>query len=238
MGLNIDPEIFATFPGVLLGVVIAREIDNQEDPQEVRGLVELLRTEEARVRSELAGVALPEHPRIAPWREAYRKFGVAPKRATSSIENLLRRVLRGEEMRPINRLVDLYNVVSLRHLLPVGGEDLGCIEGDVRLGFAAADEPPVALLGEAEARPPHPGEVIYRDAVGTLCRRWNWKEAARTKLTAETTGALLVIEALPPAGKEDVERALADLVALVSRFCGGRVEADLLDASHPELCWD
>jgi len=238
MGLNIDPKIFATFPEVLLGVVVAREIDNQENPQEAAGLAELLRTEEARVRTELAGAALSEHPRIAPWREAYRKFGVAPKRATSSIENLLRRVLRGEEMRPINRLVDLYNVISLRHLLPVGGEDLGCIEGDVRLGFAAADEPPVALLGEAEARPPHPGEVIYRDAVGTLCRRWNWKEAARTKLTAETTGALLVIEALPPAGQEDVERALADLVALVSRFCGGRVEADLLDASHPELRWD
>jgi DNA/RNA-binding domain of Phe-tRNA-synthetase-like protein len=238
MALSIDREILAAFPGVLLGVVVASEIDNRGNPEEAPGLADLLRAEEARVRSELSGSALAEHPRIAPWREAYRKFGVTPKRATSSIENLLRRVLKGEPVRPVNRLVDLYNVVSLRHLLPAGGEDLRSVEGPVRLTFAGADEPPVTLLGEAEARSPHAGEVIYRDAVGTLCRRWNWKEAERTKLTAETTSALLVLEALPPAGPDDVERALADLVALVTRFCGGRVEADLLDASHPELRWD
>jgi DNA/RNA-binding domain of Phe-tRNA-synthetase-like protein len=237
MGLSIDPEILAAFPGVLLGVIVAREIDNRRNPEEAPGLAELLRAEEARVRTELGGVPLSEHPRIAPWREAYRKFGVTPKRATSSIENLLRRVLKGEAVRPVNPLVDLYNVVSLRHLLPAGGEDLRSVEGPVRLTFAAPAEPPVVLLGEAEARPPHPGEVIYKDAVGTLCRRWNWKEADRTKLTPETTDALLVLEALPPAGADDVERALADLVALVTRFCGGRVEADLLDASHPELRW-
>jgi DNA/RNA-binding domain of Phe-tRNA-synthetase-like protein len=242
MGLSIDPEIFATFPGLLLGVVVVRDIDNQGSPENAPEVAALFRAEEARVRGELAsGVGtgtLSEHPRIAPWREAYRKFGVTPKRATSSIENLLRRVLRGEEMRPIHPLVDLYNVISLRHLLPAGGEDLGRIEGDVRLGFAAADEPAVLLLGEAEARPPHPGEVRYRDAAGTLCRRFNWKEADRTKLTAATTGALLVLEALPPAAIDDLEGALADLVALVSRFCGGRVEADVLDVSHPQLSWE
>jgi len=238
MGISIDPEILAAFPGVLLGVVVARKIDNRENSEEASGLAELLRAEEARVRKELGGTALAEHPRIAPWREAYRKFGVTPKRATSSIENLLRRVLKGEAVRPINRLVDLYNVVSLRHLLPAGGEDLSRVQGSVRLTFAAEGEPPVTLLGEAEARPPHPGEVIYKDAVKTLCRRWNWKEADRTKLTSETIDALIVLEALPPAGVEDVERALADLVALVTRFCGGRMEADLLDASHPELRWD
>lgn len=235
MELVVEPEIFASFPGALLGVVVVRGIDNRGEDLT---LSELLRAEEARVRSELAGVALAEHPRIAPWREAYRKFGVTPKRATSSIENLLRRVLKGEAVRPINRLVDLYNVVSLRHLLPAGGEDLGAVEGTVRLTFAGEGEAPVALLGEAEARPPHPGEVIYKDDVGAICRRWNWKEADRTKLTETTTAALLVVEALPPAKPADVQGALADLVALVTRFCGGSAEADLLDAGHPEIRWD
>jgi DNA/RNA-binding domain of Phe-tRNA-synthetase-like protein len=234
MGFRIDPSLFATFPGVLLGVVVARGIDNRgADP----ALAELLAAEEARVRSALGGTALAEHPRIAPWREAYRRFGVTPKRATSSIENLLRRVLRGEDVRQINPLVDLYNVVSLRHLLPVGGEDLAHIEGAVELTFAGADELPVTLLGEAEARPPHPGEVIYKDAAGTLCRRWNWKEADRTKLTSETIGAFLVLEALPPATRGDLEGALADLLALVARFCGGHLEAEVLDAAQPEMSW-
>jgi lysyl-tRNA synthetase class 2 len=234
MSLRIEPRLLDTFPGIVLGVVVARGIDNRGEAPELDGL---LRAEEERVRSELGGVTLSEHPRIASWREAYRKFGVTPKRATSSIENLLRRVLKGEAVRHVNRLVDLYNVVSLRHLLPAGGEDLGRIEGDVSLTFAGEAEAPVTLLGEAEARPPHPGEVIYKDAVGTLCRRWNWKEADRTKLTEETTEALLVLEALPPAGPNEMELALADLVALAARFCGGKLEFEVLEASRPELQW-
>ena len=53
--------------------------------------------------------------------------------------------------------------------------------------------------------------MIYKDDLGTLCRRWNWKEAERTKLTAETRHAFLVIEGLPPVGRDLVERAAGEL---------------------------
>ena len=110
----------------------------------------------------------------------------------------MRRTLKGEPIRPILPLVDIYNAVSLEHLLPVGGEDLDSIEGDLRLTRASESEPPVRLLGEAEERAPKPGEVIYTDDRGAICRRWNWKEADRTKLTESTRTAVLVLEALPP----------------------------------------
>ena len=134
----------------------------------------------------------------------------------------MRRAVKGQRLRSVNRLVDLYNTISLRHLVPVGGEDLAAVEGDVALTFATDHEPPVRLLGEPEARPPKPGEVIYRDRVGALCRRWNWKEADRTKLTEQTTDGFLVIEGLPPVGRALVESALAELAALVQRHCGGQ----------------
>ena len=232
MRLLVDPLLFERFPGALLGVAVARGIDNAGDPPAV---AEQLREAQARVRGELAGTALAEHPRIAPWRAAYRLFGATPKKHHSSIEALLRRVLAGEELRRINPLVDLYNAISLNHLLPAGGEDLERVEGDVRLTFAGADEPPVRLLGDPEPRPPSPGEVVYRDDAGVLCRRWNWREAERTKLTAETRDALLVLEALPPIPRQDLERAVAELAGLVERFCGGRMTTALLDVDHPDL---
>lgn len=176
---------------------------------------------------------MTEHPRIAPWREAYRKFGAKPKDHPSSIENLVRRALKGQPLPSINPLVDLYNTVSLRHLLPVGGEDLDRIEGNVLLTFAAADEPAVLLLGEAEARPPKPGEVIYRDGLGAICRRWNWKEADRTKLTPATRNAVLVIEGLPPVGREPVQAAAEELAVLIRDHCGGQIATALLERSHP-----
>jgi DNA/RNA-binding domain of Phe-tRNA-synthetase-like protein len=230
--LRVTDEIFARYPEVVLGVVTAHGLDNSDAAGgEERHAA--LRHEETRVRAALAGSAVANHPHIAPWREAYRLFGARPKDHPSSIENLVRRVLKGAAVPAINPLVDLYNTISLRHLVPLGGEDLDRVEGDVRLAFATGDEPPVRLLGEPEPRPPKPGEVIYADDLGILCRRWNWKEAERTKLTAATRHAFLVIEGLPPVGRELVERAAGELAALVRTSCGGEVALHLLDRDHP-----
>jgi DNA/RNA-binding domain of Phe-tRNA-synthetase-like protein len=229
-GLRVTDSIFERYPEVVLGVVTVHGIDNSRVGD---ALLALLRREEEGVRTALAGSQISEHPHIAPWREAYRKFGAKPKDHPSSIENLVRRVLKGQPVPRINPLVDLYNTISLRHLVPVGGEDLDAVEGDVLLTLASDRELPVHLLGEAEARPPKPGEVIYKDGLGTLCRRWNWKEAERTKLTAGTRRAFLVIEGLPPVGRDLVERAAGELAALVREHCGGEVAVALIDRGHP-----
>jgi DNA/RNA-binding domain of Phe-tRNA-synthetase-like protein len=229
-GLRVTDSIFERYPEVVLGVVTVHGIDNSRVGD---ALLAPLRREEEGVRAALAGSQISEHPHIAPWREAYRKFGAKPKDHPSSIENLVRRVLKGQPVPRINPLVDLYNTISLRHLVPVGGEDLDAVEGDVLLTLASDRELPVHLLGEAEARPPKPGEVIYKDGLGTLCRRWNWKEAERTKLTAETRRAFLVIEGLPPVGRDLVERAAGELAALVREHCGGEVAVALIDRGHP-----
>jgi lysyl-tRNA synthetase class 2 len=81
----------------------------------------------------------------------------------------------------------------------------------------------------------HPGEVIYRDDLSALCRRWNWKEADRTKLTAATRHAILVIEALPPTRRPELEQALADLAARITCHCGGEAHVSVLDAGVTEL---
>jgi DNA/RNA-binding domain of Phe-tRNA-synthetase-like protein len=232
-GLRVTDEIFDRFPEAVLGVVVVHGIDNAGDSDHGAALLHPLRQEEARLRERLAGTAIPEHPHIAPWREAYRAFGAKPKDHPSSIENLVRRVLKGQAVPRINPLVDLYNTISLCHLVPVGGEDLDRVEGEVLLTFATGREAPVHLLGEPEARPPKPGEVIYRDDLGTLCRRWNWKEAERTKLTAATRNAFLVIEGLPPVGRDLVGQAAEELAARVREHCGGAVSVALLDRDHP-----
>lgn len=228
--LRIDPSVLELYPRLALGVVTARGLDNRG---ELPAVAAALRLAERRVIETIDPTTLAEHPRIAPWREAYRRFGAKPKDYPSSVENLVRRVAKGLQLAPINTLVDLYNAVSLRHLLPVGGEDLDQVAGDIELTRAGDDEPGVLLLGEPEARPPKPGEVIYRDERGAICRRFNWKEADRTKLTAATTRAVLVIEALPPVSREDLERALGELAAGIETHCGGLVAAAVLDAENP-----
>jgi len=231
MKLTVVPQIFQLFPQALIGVVFAGEVNNAGESPEVTAL---LREAEASLASRLGSGPVAEHPRIACWREAYRQFGAKPKDNPSSIENLARRVLKGEATRHINKLVDIYNYISLEHLLPVGGEDGEKIEGEVVLTLAGENETPVKLLGEPEPRPPYPGEVIYKDKQGTLCRRWNWKEADRTKLTEQTKQAILVVEGLPPAGKEEVQAAIEELAELVQKHCQAQVTVFLLSKEDRE----
>ncbi len=220
------------FPDAVLGVIVAWDVDNRSQHPEI--LVGL-RQEEARVRELFAGKTVTEHPHIATWREAYRKFGAKPKDHPSSIENLVRRVAKGHALPQINPLVDLYNTVSLKFLVPAGGEDLDRTQGDIRLTVAGEGETPVRLLGEPEERLPYPGEVIYKDDLGALCRRWNWKEADRTKLTPETRRAILVLEGLPPVGAGEILEATNSLAAQIQTYCGASTTTALLDRNQADL---
>ncbi len=230
--LIVSEKIFTTFPDVLIGVITARGIDNSAESSEV---MQNLHREEMQVRERFITQQLSEHPHIAPWREAYRKFGAKPKDYQSSVENLIRRVVKGYSLPHINMLVDLYNTISLRHIVPAGGEDLDKIEGDIELTFANENEPPVKLLGEPEARSPKIGEVIYKDAISSICRRWNWKEADRTKLSDGTHNAVLVIEALPPVDRLKLNEILQELATLVRTFCDGSIDPKIADKQNPEV---
>lgn len=237
MRLSATPEFFELFPEARIALLVVRGVDNH--PREAGSFEPLLRDAQASAVARLQdGRPLTEHPRIHCWREAYRAFGAKPKDYPSSIENLSRRALKGEPLRSINPLVDLYNVVSLTHLLPAGGEDLDAVEGDIVLTRASASEAPVKLLGESEERAPKPGEVIYRDGRGAICRRWNWKEAERTKLTEETTNAILVLEALPPIVAAELSAAARELERLVLDHCGGNARVEIVDRQRPELVFE
>ncbi|RSN64812.1 MULTISPECIES: B3/B4 domain-containing protein [Actinomadura] len=148
------------------------------------------------------------HPHVEAWREAYRAFGAKPKRTRPSVDALMRRAVPS-----INRVVDAYNAVSVEHALPIGGEDLDAYRGPARLVRAAGDEPfDVVASGEPAVEHPEPGEVVWRDDAGVTCRRWNWRQCVRTRITEDTKNALFLLERLEPYPLDDLHAA-ADVLA-------------------------
>jgi len=226
----IEPPFRSLFPAARIGIVVVRGVDNT---READGCAALLRDAMAEAARKVGDAEMATYPAVAPWREAYRAFGVKPAKQRSSIENLLRAAVAGT-LRSINPLVDLYNTVSLRHLLPCGGEDLQAIRGDIRLTRAVGGEDFVPL-GSMESQPAQPGEVIYRDDADVICRAWNWREAERTKLTEWTTDAFLCIESLPPAAEAALQAACADLAALIARHLGGTSAVHFVSVEQPEI---
>ena len=183
--------MLAAFPGYRAGVVVA---DGLGGPP----------ADGIDVFAGLVPASL-DHPHLAAWRDAFRAFGA--KRHRCSAEAL---IARAGEVRRINPLVDRYNAVSMRWAVPVGGEDLDHVVPPVCLTFATGSEP---FDGGAEH--PRAGEVVWVDRVGVTCRRWNWRQGVRTRLTDATTRAYFLFDALPVFGDADLTAAMEDLCGLL-----------------------
>jgi DNA/RNA-binding domain of Phe-tRNA-synthetase-like protein len=157
-----------------------------------------------------------DDPHLEAWRDAYRAFGAKPQRTRPSVDALLR---RAESLPAINKVVDAYNATSLQYVLPVGGEDLDAYRGTARLVRATGDEPfDTTAGGEAAVDHPASGEVVWRDDEGVTCRRWNWRQCVRTRITESTVNALFLLERLAPYPLERLHEAGDDLAARLRAF--------------------
>jgi DNA/RNA-binding domain of Phe-tRNA-synthetase-like protein len=201
--VHVAPEIPQTWPEYTAVVVLADGVTGGPSDELSERL--LADAEEAARGSGLARAA--DDPRIGAWRSAFSDFGAKPSSYPSSAESLLARVLKGGSLPRINALVDTYNAVSVRHVIPVGGEDLGRLEGDLRLVRAEGDE-----AFDGPDGPPRPGEVVWRDDLGVTCRRWNWRQGRRTQLSAATERAFFVFDRLPPLAPDALEAAVEELI--------------------------
>ncbi|WP_225878695.1 B3/B4 domain-containing protein [Spongiactinospora rosea] len=177
--------------------------------------------------TDAAGRAVgPEHERIEAWRSAYRAFGAKPQRTRPSVDALIRRV----QLPEINLVVDAYNAISVAHALPIGGEDISHYIGPARLVRAQGDEPfDTTAAGEEVTDHPEIGEVVWRDDQGVTCRRWNWRQCVRTRITEETTDALFILERLAPMRLDELEAAGRELTSLLDQIApDARTETRLL----------
>ncbi|MGW3013523.1 B3/B4 domain-containing protein [Streptomyces sp. NPDC001219] len=215
--LQVSDEVRALAPGFSWLAVEAHGLTN--GPSDEAGAA-LLDDAARRLAERLDGRAPQDDPHLAAWRAAYTAFGSKPSRTRNSAEALARRALADGGLPRINRLVDLYNAVSVAHLVPVGGEDLDLIQGGMRLVRATGDEPFVTAAGGAEViEHPDAGEVVWCDDEGVTCRRWNWRQGVRTRLTEDSVSALFLLERLAPMPLDALTAAGIELAEALRRAC-------------------
>ncbi|MEV6379524.1 phenylalanine--tRNA ligase beta subunit-related protein [Streptomyces sp. NPDC051773] len=230
LSLTVSDEVRAIAPGFTHIAVEAHDLTN--GPSTDAGAA-LLDDAARRLAVRLDGRAPHEDAHVAAWREVYTAFGSKPSRTRNSAEALARRALSDAGLPRINLLVDLYNAISVAHLIPVGGEDIDHVQGGMRLVRATGDEDFLtAAGGEEVVEHPDAGEVIWRDDAGVTCRRWNWRQGPRTRLTEKTTSGIFLLESLAPMPVADVEAAATELAQLLAEFSpGARIT---VHAPHPE----
>lgn len=232
MELIIQPEIFERFPGITIAAVIAEGIDNRTARPDVDDFwaaawegacVEANRYESAQA-----------HPRVAPWRAEFKAMGLAPRDYRSSIEALMRRARAGGEPFRISPLVDFYNAVSLRHVIPAGGYDLDTTGDPIELRNTRDGDTFQAFGSDEEERLPR-GEVAYLSGHVALVRHFVWRQSRAGMVLRQTTRLFLVAEVLGQVGRDAAAAMLDDIIGGLDHFFGVQATSFLLDAEQPAI---
>jgi DNA/RNA-binding domain of Phe-tRNA-synthetase-like protein len=223
--------VLERFPGVAGGVLHAEGVTNGSTPPELAGAYA---EEQRRVLERIGDTPLSELPSLAAWRRAFSAFGVEPTKYRSAAEALLRRLTKQGDIPSVSLLVDVGNLVSIRHGLPVAVFDLRGVAGGLTVDFAAGTES-FTDLGSSEAERPEPGEVVFVDRADVVhARRWCWRQGAGSATREDTQQVLVTVEGHHPEAHQAVTAAVEELEELLRRFApGATVDRRVLTAASP-----
>jgi DNA/RNA-binding domain of Phe-tRNA-synthetase-like protein len=221
--------VLDNYPNINIGVLVGVGIKNTIPATKIGSL-----QKEALVsaQEQIGTRPITEHPHIASWRELYRSFGTKPGDYRPSAEALIRRSLKNGKIPRINNAVDLYNVVSVKHVIPMGGFDTDNVDGDIYLRRSNGGEK-FLPLGASEYEETYPGEVVYADDSRILTRRWNYRDADETKITEDSENIVLFIDGSPSIEIGKVEAALDELMNLLKEACGGEMSKHIASRDQP-----
>ncbi len=220
-----EDSFWELFPEARIGVVVAHDMRKADEvtEEDAKAIRQRLTEANAAADQHLTSNTISQNEVVAVWRDAYQRFKTK-KGARCSVENLLKRVLKGNPVGSINPSVDIYNAISLKHALPVGGEDIDTMEGDIRLGITQGGDGFLAL-GDEEEAPTLEGELCYRDDAGAICRCWNWRDGVRTALSDDSRKAFLIIESVDPARADALQAAIDELAEMMEAYLGASIFA-------------
>jgi DNA/RNA-binding domain of Phe-tRNA-synthetase-like protein len=204
----VGTEIFDLRPDYSAISVVADGVDNVAHHPAVDRYIE----------KSLTRPALPSwtEGHVEAWRTAYRAFGAKPQRTPCSVDALLMRLGKDGRLPIINAVVDLYNAISVRYAIPVGGENIAAYIGNPHLKRAFGTEFFDTMMeGQPVAEAVPAGEVVWTDDRGVTCRRWNWRQGIRTRIDLQTRRAWFVLERLEPMPLAAAKEAAAALMEML-----------------------
>lgn len=230
---TISAEVFARIPNLRVAVAVADGLDNAAPHPEIEAFWRAAWREAA--AASVYGNA-QSHPRVKPWRDTFARMGVSGKQFPSSVEALLRRALKGGEPFTINPLVDYYNAISLRRLVPAGAFDRDDIHDTLELRLSRPGDTFQALDDATPIEVPA-GEVSYTTGQTIITRHIVWRQSRAGLVTPATTRAILVSEVLAELGPDAPDKVVGDFTRGLRDYFGVSSRTWIVRADQPAIAW-
>jgi len=204
--------------GLRAEAIVFRDVTVGDSPPALRAR---MRSAALDLRRRFVDVAsLRESAELRAFADSYRSAGVNPRRQQPGCERLAEFAWKRGELPAINSLVDAYNMVSVRWLLSLGAHDLRAVSLPIRLTIVPGDMT-FTPLGTSASGDVGPGEFAYVDDGGRVICRLDVIQADFSKVTAATTGVVVIVEGTSSHDGAGFSAARTELVELIGEFCGG-----------------
>lgn len=165
-----------------------------------------------------AGRQAADIPGVAETRAMFHRLGVDPTKTRPASEALLRRVLQGKGLPQIHPPVDVCNLASLEHQLPIGLYDRAHVKGPI---YARLGRPGEGYEGIRKGFVNLTGRPMLADDDGAFGAPTS--DSARTQVTEATKTLLGVIYCPAERPDQQLTLMLARVADLLARHCGATV---------------
>ena len=173
-----------------------------------------------RLGAQYAGRAPVDIPGVAETRTLFHQLDIDPTKTRPSSEALLRRVLQGKGLPHINLAVDVCNLSSLEHQIPLGLYDRDLVLGAVRARVGHEGE---SYAGIRKQRVNLTGRLLLADDEGPFGAPTS--DSARTAVSARTRRLLVVLFCPIERADSHLSATLEHIANLLTRFCSASVSA-------------
>jgi DNA/RNA-binding domain of Phe-tRNA-synthetase-like protein len=174
----------------------------------------------ARLSSLYAGKQPADIPGVAETRALFHQLDMDPTKTRPSSEALLRRVLQGKGLPRVNAAVDVCNLCSLEHQIPLGLYDRDLVRGSVRVRVGREGE---GYPGIRKQRVNLSGRLLLADDDGPFGAPTS--DSLRTAVTGRSRNILVVLFCPLERAGAHLSPALEHIAAMLTRYCAAAVTA-------------
>jgi DNA/RNA-binding domain of Phe-tRNA-synthetase-like protein len=172
----------------------------------------------ARLISAYSGKQPADIPGVAETRALFHQLDIDPTKHRPSSEALLRRVLQGKGLTVVNAAVDVCNLCSLEHQMPLGLYDREAVHGTVHVRVGREGE---GYPGIRKQRVHLSGRLLLADDEGPFGAPTS--DSTRTAVGPDAKQLVVVLFCPIERAGQHLSTALEHIADLLTRYCGATV---------------
>ena len=203
--------------GVKIVFVVIRGLDNSKENVEWHAHREVLLNN---LLERYKDIDVHKDPILEGFNLLHDHIGVKRRKNIPASENLIKLLQKHSSLTYINKIVDIYNLISLDSKLALGAHNIDRVSGNVTLRFTDGTERFVPL-GQTEPVAINPHEYSYIDDSNEVLCRLEIRQVQKTLVDETARNVFYIVQGNDATSDELLHQTARKIIDLTTQYCGG-----------------